>query len=75
MMPRIAESNRDALPPAKSIRWTRRRKAAVVLAVTSGRLTIREACRRYQISLDEFGEWQRQFEERLRVRSTGVTRR
>jgi transposase-like protein len=74
MMPRIAESNRDALPPAKSIRWTRRRKAAVVLAVTSGRLTISEACHRYQISVDEFVEWQRQFEGGRRVRWTGATR-
>ena len=50
------------LPPANTRRWVARRKAAVVAAVSSGMLTIEEACRRYQISEKEFSAWQRAFE-------------
>ena len=39
-----------------------RRKAAVVAAVSSGMLTIEEACRRYQMLEEEFLAWQRAFE-------------
>jgi len=35
------------LPPTNTLRWVARRKAAVVAAVSSGMLTIEEACRRY----------------------------
>jgi transposase-like protein len=41
------------------MRWTTRRKAAVLEAVRSGRLTIEEACRTYNISVDELAAWQR----------------
>jgi hypothetical protein len=58
-MPRIVESDRYTLPPSLSIRWTARRKFAVVLAVTSGRLALGEALRRYRISKDEFLNWKR----------------
>jgi len=50
------------LPPANTRRWVARRKAAGVAAVSSGMLTIEEACRRYQISEEEFSAWQRAFE-------------
>jgi hypothetical protein len=36
-----------------------RRKAVVVAAVRNGALTLQEACRRYQLSLEEFLAWQR----------------
>ena len=39
-----------------------RRKAAVVAAVSSGMVTLEEACRRYQMSEEEFFAWQRAFE-------------
>ena len=50
------------LPPINTRRWVSRRKAAVVAAVSSGMLTIEEACRRYQMSEEELLAWQRAFE-------------
>ena len=50
------------LPPPDVKRWTIRRKAAVVTAVAEGVLTREEACRRYQLSEEEFDSWQRAFE-------------
>jgi transposase-like protein len=50
------------LPPPNTKRWVARRKAAVVEAVSSGIITLEEACRRYQISEEEFFAWQRAFE-------------
>jgi hypothetical protein len=57
------------------MKWTARRKVAVVLAVTSGRLAMSEVCRRYRISVDEFVEWQRQVRGGLWERWTGAARR
>ena len=48
----------DALPPPDTRRWTPRRKAGVIAAVLSGVITIEEACRRYELSVDEFDWWQ-----------------
>lgn len=48
----------DSLPPATTLRWVARRKAEVVAAVTGGLLTVREACGRYAISIEEFASWQ-----------------
>jgi len=39
-----------------------RRKAAVVAAVRSGKITIEEALLRYQLTEEEFLSWQRAFE-------------
>jgi hypothetical protein len=39
-----------------------RRKAAVVAAVGAGVITVEEACRRYQLSEEEFVSWQQAFE-------------
>lgn len=50
------------LPPADTQRWVVRRKAAVVAAVQSGKITLEEACRRYNLSEEEFRAWQRAFE-------------
>jgi transposase-like protein len=50
------------LPPLDVKRWTFRRKAAVVTAVANGELTREEACRRYQLTEEEFLSWQRAFE-------------
>jgi Protein of unknown function (DUF1153) len=52
----------DDLPPPNTKRWVIRRKAAVVTAVRSGRITMEEALRRYQITEEEFLSWQRAFE-------------
>ena len=50
------------LPPANTKRWVVRRKAAVVAAVQSGKITIEEACRRYQLTEEEFRSWQRAYQ-------------
>ncbi len=50
------------LPPANIKRWVVRRKAAVVAAVQSGEITLEEACRRYQLSEEEFRAWQRAYD-------------
>ena len=52
----------DDLPPPNTTRWTIRRKAAVVVAVRSGKIGMEEAVRRYQLSEEEFLSWQRAFE-------------
>ena len=49
----------DALPPADTRRWVARRKAQVVEAIQSGRLSLDEALRRYRLSVEEFGAWKR----------------
>lgn len=52
----------EQLPDPNTKRWSIRRKAAVVAAVRSGGITIEEACRVYQLSVEEFLLWQRAFE-------------
>ena len=52
----------EELPHPNIKRWSIRRKAAVVAAVRSGGITIEEACRVYQLSVEEFLIWQRAFE-------------
>ena len=49
------------LPPADTRRWVVRRKAAVVAAVEGGKITLEEACRRYQLTEEEFRAWQRAY--------------
>ena len=50
------------LPPENTKRWVVRRKAAVLIAVRNNRITVEEACRRYQLSEEEFLAWQRAFD-------------
>jgi hypothetical protein len=50
------------LPPPNTKRWVARRKATVVMAVSGGMISLEEACRRYQMSEEEFLTWQRAFE-------------
>ena len=50
------------LPPANTRRWVARRKAAVVAAVQNGKITLEEACRRYELSEEEFRSWQRTYQ-------------
>ena len=49
----------DHLPPPDTKRWTVQRKAEVVTAVRSGRISVDEACQRYMLSIEEFDTWQR----------------
>ncbi|MBV8888641.1 MAG: DUF1153 domain-containing protein [Alphaproteobacteria bacterium] len=50
------------LPPSNTKRWVVRRKAVVVAAVRSGALSLKEACQRYNLSVEEFLAWQRAIE-------------
>ncbi len=61
------------LPPPDTKRWVVRRKAAVVAAVREGLISLDEACRRYNLSVEEFIAWQRTI-ERHGVRGLRVTR-
>ena len=53
----------DDLPPPNTKRWVVRRKAAVVTAVRSGRITLEEALQRYQLTEEEYRSWERAFEQ------------
>ena len=55
----IRISRTEGLPPANTRRWVIRRKAAVVGAVRSGAISLQDACRRYQLSEEEFLSWER----------------
>ena len=47
------------LPPPTTRRWTIGRKAAVLEALHSGRLTIEQARERYALSIEEIRAWER----------------
>ena len=53
----------DDLPPPNTRRWVVRRKAAVITAVRSGRITLEEALRRWQLTEEEYRSWERAFEQ------------
>lgn len=57
ILPRISGADID-LPPRETKRWVARRKAAVVTAVRSGAISLEEACRRYELSEEEFCAWE-----------------
>jgi hypothetical protein len=52
------EEGRPALPSPDTKRWVVRRKAQVVAGVRSGLLTVEEACRRYNLSSEEYKSWE-----------------
>lgn len=52
----------EDLPPPETKRWVSRRKAEVVAAVRHGLLSLEDACRRYNLSVEEFLSWQRLIE-------------
>ena len=47
------------LPPTSTRRWVIRRKAEVVFGVRSGLISLEDACRRYNLSVEEFLTWQK----------------
>lgn len=60
--------------PAPGIqRWVTRRKAEVVAAVHGGLLSADDACRRYELSKEEFDGWERLY-ERHGVKGLRATR-
>ena len=50
------------LPRPDIKRWTVRHKAAVILAVRVGLISLQDACLRYNLSVEEFLAWQRAVE-------------
>jgi hypothetical protein len=52
--------NRDDLPEYADNRWVQRRKAQVVAGVRGGILSLHEALERYNLSLEQFIEWERE---------------
>ncbi len=61
------------LPEPGIQRWVTRRKAEVVAAVRGELLTVEDACRRYDISQEEFQCWERLF-DRHGVKGLRTTR-
>jgi hypothetical protein len=49
----------EDLPAPSTRRWVARRKAEVVAAVRGGLLTLEDACRRYNLSAEEYASWER----------------
>jgi len=58
------------LPPPNTKRWVVRRKAEVIAAVRGGLLSL-DACKRYNLTIDEFVAWQRLIERHGLPRSQG----
>jgi uncharacterized protein DUF1153 len=52
----------EGLPPPNIRRWVVRSKAAVVVAVNSGKITLEQACELYQLSEEELLSWKHTFE-------------
>ena len=71
-LPRNSPVSAD-LPPPGVKRWVIRRKAAVVAAVRSGAIGLEEACRRFELSEEEFNAWERGF-DRHGVAGLRITR-
>lgn len=57
ILPRARAAKID-LPPPGTKRWVARRMAAVVTAVRSGANSLYEACRRYELSEEEYHAWE-----------------
>jgi len=50
------------LPPPETRRWTIRRKAQVVVAVNTCLLTLDEACKLYELPIEELESWRHAIE-------------
>lgn len=66
------------LPSPTTRRWVPRRKAEVVIAVRGGLLSYGEACRRYNLTAEEYLSWQDGLDQRgmkgLRATEHTITR-
>ncbi len=51
------------LPDPSTHRWVTRRKAEVVAAVRGGLLPLKDACKRYNLSEEEYTAWEKLFEQ------------
>jgi hypothetical protein len=50
------------LPSPDTKRWVTGRKAVIVAAVRAGVISLEEACRRYELSVEEFLAWKCAFD-------------
>src|SRR5262245_38683579 len=57
MTPLPVRLSADELPLPGVTRWVRRRKLAVVAAILDRRLSVEEACERYDLSAEELVSW------------------
>ena len=62
------------LVPNDTVRWSPKRKALVVEGVRNGLISFDAVCRRYQLSAEEFLEWQQAMKAEG-VKELSVTRR
>ncbi len=60
---RAAPLTPESLPPPNTRRWVARRKAAVVAAVRANVISLKEACDRYDLTVEEFRSWERAIDE------------
>src|SRR5580700_1648816 len=56
-MRRRKHSRHPEALPVPGERWVVRRKAALIEAVRTNLITLEEACRRYELSPEEFANW------------------
>ncbi len=59
MLPNGRTMTQADLPPPDTARWVASRKLAVVRGVLYGLISQADACKRYQLSEQEFAEWVR----------------
>jgi hypothetical protein len=59
---RVSVEGIDGLPSVHTRRWVVSRKAAVVIAVRRGELTLPDATARYRLSEEEFRLWEQAFD-------------
>lgn len=71
--PKGLDRKETPLPPQDTRRWVISRKAQVVRAVETGRISVAEACRRYDLTPEELDSWRR-LVARHGVRGLRVTR-
>ena len=65
--------DRDLLPPPNTKRWVAQRKATVVAAVRANVLSLKNACERYDLTVEEFRSWERVI-DKYGVRGLRATR-
>ena len=75
----MRKPNQPAKPepePEKFERWTAQRKAAIILEVLKGKISVPEACRKYGFTQGEFREWADEYHrsgiEGLKVNKKGL---
>ena len=75
----VADDEAPTLPSPETNRWTPGRKAAVIEGVRQGLLTIEKACERYNLTIDEYRAWERDFDSHgaagLRATRVGIYRK